>query len=60
METWAPIAGMTMVSIGAATFVVGLVGLAYSLGFRPQRSGKANAAPSGGAGQGRTGEGQHR
>lgn len=46
METWAPIVGMTMVSIGGAIALVSLGALFYFNWPRPKRGGRANSISS--------------
>ena len=57
METWAPIVGMTMVSIGSAGILVGIGGLVYANWPRPKPGRKAKSPPAevtGQAGEDRT------
>ena len=54
MESWAPIVGMTMVSIGSVIILVGLGGLLYVNWPRPKnKSDKASPDRSGTAGENR-------
>lgn len=46
METWAPIVGMTMVSIGSVGILVGIGGLVYANWPRSKVGRKAKPVPA--------------
>ena len=54
METWAPIVGMTMVSIGAVIILAGIGGLFYANWPRSKSGRKASPARSDAAGERRS------
>ena len=56
MESWAPIVGMTMVSIGSVIILAAIGGLFYYNWPRPNRSDKANPVNSAAAELDRDGE----
>ena len=49
MESYAPIIGMVMVSVGSVIVLVGLGALLYANRPRGKGRGKTNAGPSGGS-----------
>ena len=51
METWAPIVGVTMVSIGSVGILVGIGGLVYANWPRSKPGRKAKPTPAEVAGQ---------